>query len=185
MNWLVVFVTCILNDKKHNKTLLHYHLICVIIYNIETGQKSMVYENQTEFFKCNMIQHFILGQAGECLLHDKDFNMLDVTGFMLDSIPEIDITELNKTEMRMLGFVQPDPAKELLLIPTWLFPFLKTKGEYYDVDGDLVGDINKMTSETMYGLLLYGVYPCDVDEINTDNDKALQKRESQKPEPLE
>jgi hypothetical protein len=65
--------------------------------------------------------------------------------------------------MGKLGFVQYDAKTEFYLIPSWLYPFLKNGVNYYDAGtGDVITNTNYMKARAIYGMLSYGVKPCDV-----------------------
>lgn len=117
------------------------------------------------FEKCKNIRNYMLRNCAETMLYknwDSDFateNIREIPDVSDGSFRgSIDPTLLSKDEMIDLGFMKYRDDFEMLLIPLWLFPFLKDGFKCQCINGKKKIFIkSKMDVDHRSGMLSYGI----------------------------
>jgi len=117
------------------------------------------------------IMMLILTRAGEVISYDWDdeissFNIKDCSKFKDEEwFSPIDPSTLTKEQMIDLGFGAWSDESELMLIPLWLVPFLKSEIELTSIFGEIeVTKISDIDKDHRFGRIAYGVIPSSVKE---------------------
>ncbi len=121
--------------------------------------------------KCKLIRQIIINRAAEVIAY-KNWNNKFATEQIRD-LPEelskndkctdlfnLDPTDLTKKQMKDLGFIQWNEKNPIMLIPLWLFSFLKDEfnSDCIDEKKKLIKK-SEMNLDNRGGCLAYGVMP--------------------------
>jgi len=121
--------------------------------------------------KCVRLRKIIVNRAAEIMVYQSWEN--DFSSENIRKLPEklaasekgkdllnIDPCDMSADQMRELGFERWEDDNPMMLIPLWLFPFLKDEFETDSIDGE-TGLMRKddMDVDSRFGCLAYGVIP--------------------------